>query len=109
MGVLLSTIGSRGEVEPLLALALELRARHQDVGICAPPDFADRIESLSIPFVPIGPHLRPLTAYTPGAAWYPAALAGWAVSKGRVYGFSQNAYGLVGACQVFNRAVPAAS
>jgi vancomycin aglycone glucosyltransferase len=46
----------------LLALALELRALDQEVRICAPPDFREWIENFNIPAVPIGPHLRPLTA-----------------------------------------------
>src|SRR5581483_689163 len=55
MRVLLSTIGSRGDVEPLLALALELQALGQNVSMCAPPDFREWIESFEIPMVPIGP------------------------------------------------------
>ena len=33
-------------------------------------------------------------------------MAGWAVAKGGVYGFSESGSGLVGACQVFNGGVP---
>jgi vancomycin aglycone glucosyltransferase len=40
MRVLLSTIGSRGDVQPLVALALELRALAQEVRLCVPPDSA---------------------------------------------------------------------
>lgn len=38
MRVLLSTIGSRGDVQPLVALALELRYLGQEVRLCVPPD-----------------------------------------------------------------------
>ena len=38
MRVLLSTYGSRGDVEPLVALAVQLRALGADVRMCAPPD-----------------------------------------------------------------------
>jgi vancomycin aglycone glucosyltransferase len=62
MRVLLSTIGSRGDVQALVALALQLRALGQAVRLCAPPDFRDGIDSLGIPVVPIGPELRSLTA-----------------------------------------------
>lgn len=62
MRVLLSTIGSRGDVQPLVALALELRALGQDVRLCAPPDFRDWIEALGIEVTPIGPELRKFTA-----------------------------------------------
>jgi vancomycin aglycone glucosyltransferase len=55
MRVLLSTIGSRGDVQPLVALALELQALGQKVRLCVPPDFRDWIEALSLPVMPIGP------------------------------------------------------
>ncbi|MEU4495646.1 glycosyltransferase [Streptomyces sp. NPDC023998] len=58
MRVLLSTIGSRGDVQPLVALALQLRALGQEVRVCAPPDFRDWIDTLGIPFTPIGPEVR---------------------------------------------------
>ena len=38
MNVLLSTYGSRGDVEPLVALAVQLRALGTEVRMCAPPD-----------------------------------------------------------------------
>ncbi len=69
MRVLLSTIGSRGDVQPLVALALELRALGQDVRLCVPPDFRDWIDGLGFPVTPIGPELR--TAIASGAAAAP--------------------------------------
>lgn len=67
MRVLLSTIGSRGEVQPLVALASELRALGQEVRLCVPPDFRAWIEGLGFPVVPIGPELRPTAAPSPRA------------------------------------------
>jgi len=58
MRALLSTIGSRGDVQPLVALATELRALGQEVRMCAPPDFREWIESLGIAVTPIGPEVR---------------------------------------------------
>lgn len=58
MRVLLSTIGSRGDVQPLVALALQLKALGADVRLCVPPDFREWIESLGIPVTPIGPDVR---------------------------------------------------
>ncbi len=49
MRVLLSTIGSRGDVQPSVALASRLRALGQEIRMCVPPDFRDWIESLGIP------------------------------------------------------------
>ena len=57
MQVLLSTIGSRGDVQPLVALAVQLRELGQEARVCAPPDFRDWIEGLGIPFVPLGPEV----------------------------------------------------
>jgi UDP:flavonoid glycosyltransferase YjiC (YdhE family) len=37
MRVLLSTIGSRGDVQQVVALALQLRELGQEVRLCAPP------------------------------------------------------------------------
>ena len=58
MRVLLSTIGSRGDVQPLVALGLQLKALGQEVRLCVPPDFRDWIEGLGMPVTPIGPELR---------------------------------------------------
>src|ERR1700686_2050960 len=65
MRVLLSTIGSRGDVQPLVALATELRELGQEVRLCAPPDFRDWIQTLGIPFVPVGPEVRPFAISSP--------------------------------------------
>jgi vancomycin aglycone glucosyltransferase len=58
MRVLLSTIGSRGDVQPLVALALQLRELGHEARLCAPPDFRLWIEALGFPFVPLGPELH---------------------------------------------------
>ena len=71
MRVLLSTIGSRGDVQPLVALASQLRALRQEVRLCVPPDFRDWIESLGIPVTPIGPEVRKWTASSPPATLAP--------------------------------------
>ena len=72
MRILLSTIGSRGDVQPLVALAMQLRALDQDVRFCVPPDFQDWIGGLGFPVVPIGPELRKAMAAAP-ASGPPAA------------------------------------
>jgi len=58
MRVLLSTIGSRGDVQPLVALASELTTLGLEVRLCVPPDFREWIESLGMPVTPIGPEVR---------------------------------------------------
>ena len=60
--VLLSTMGSRGDVEPLLGLAVRLRALGAEVRVCAPPDEKfihstrrlRRLAGVGVPLVPAG-------------------------------------------------------
>lgn len=68
MRVLLSTIGSRGDVQPLVALASQLSELGQGVGVCAPPDFRDSIDTVGIPFTPVGPELSSTGKASPSAA-----------------------------------------
>ena len=68
MRVLLSTIGSRGDVQPLAALAMQLRELGQEVRLCAPPDFRDWIEGFGIPFVPLGSEVRSTAKLSPAQA-----------------------------------------
>ena len=69
MRVLLSTYGSRGDVEPLVGLAVRLRALGGQVRVCAPPDFAERLAEVGVPLVPVGRPVRPLvTGATPPSA-----------------------------------------
>src|SRR5512135_964511 len=67
MRVLLSTIGSRGDVQPLVALALQLKGLGQEARLCVPPDFREWIESLGIPVTPMGPEVRKFAASRPMA------------------------------------------
>ncbi|MFJ9027517.1 glycosyltransferase [Streptomyces sp. NPDC102274] len=72
MRVLLSTYGTRGDVEPLVALAVRLRALGVEVRMCAPPDeeFAERLAGIGVQLVPVGPPVRALMRGTslPSAA-----------------------------------------
>ena len=68
MRVLLSTIGSRGDVQPLVGLAWQLKALGQEVHLCVPPDFRDWIEGLGMPVTTIGPELRSTGKASPSAA-----------------------------------------
>ncbi|MFD7132037.1 glycosyltransferase [Streptomyces sp. NPDC059894] len=56
MRVLLSTYGSRGDVEPLVGLAVRLRALGAEVRVCAPPDesFAQLSARVGVELVPVG-------------------------------------------------------
>ena len=60
MRVLLSTWGSRGDVEPMVAFAVQLRALGAEVRVCAPPDFAELLARVDVPMVPLGQSVREL-------------------------------------------------
>ena len=71
MSVLLSTIGSRGDVQPLVALASQLKALGEDVRLCVPPDFCHWIKGLGMAVTSIGPELRKMTASSASATVSP--------------------------------------
>ena len=54
MRVLMSTYGSRGDVEPMVACAVQLQAQGAEVRVCAPPDeeFASLLAGVGVPMVP---------------------------------------------------------
>lgn len=62
MRVLLSTHGSRGDVEPIAALAVQLRTLGVEVRVCAPPDqeFVELLARVGVPLVP---------AFSPVRTW----------------------------------------
>jgi vancomycin aglycone glucosyltransferase len=54
MRVVLSTYGSRGGVEPMAGLGVQLWALGPEVRLCAPPDCAELLGNVGVPLVPIG-------------------------------------------------------
>jgi UDP:flavonoid glycosyltransferase YjiC (YdhE family) len=54
MKIVLATFGSRGDVQPMLALALALRSAGHRVVLAAPPEKADWAKRLGCPFRPLG-------------------------------------------------------
>ncbi|MBC2876943.1 MULTISPECIES: glycosyltransferase [Streptomyces] len=66
MRVLLTTWGSRGDVEPIAGLAAAVRELGGEARVCAPPDeeFAVLIERAGARFVPLGPAVRPVVSGT---------------------------------------------
>jgi vancomycin aglycone glucosyltransferase len=77
MRVLFSTYGSRGDVEPLVGLAVRLRELGAEVLMCAPPDCAERLAEVGVPLVPVGRPVRSLVhgAKPPSAADVPRLAA----------------------------------
>ncbi|GAA1332817.1 glycosyltransferase [Saccharothrix algeriensis] len=64
MRVLLTTWGSRGDVEPLVGLAVALRGLGAEVRLCVPPDedFRELLARVGVPLVPLGPTVRSVVA-----------------------------------------------
>jgi sterol 3beta-glucosyltransferase len=50
MRVLLSTYGTRGDVQPFVALAKALKASGHDVSLCTPTGFRDMVERHGVPY-----------------------------------------------------------
>ena len=64
MRVLLTSWGSRGDLEPLAALALRLRERGAEVRVAGPPDdeFVALFARVGVPLIPLGPTTRSIAA-----------------------------------------------
>lgn len=60
MRIVLAAEGTRGDIHPLLALGVALRATGHDPVLCCPPDFAEAAHEHGIEHHPVG---RPVHAY----------------------------------------------
>ncbi|NUP04522.1 MAG: glycosyltransferase family 1 protein [Polyangiaceae bacterium] len=58
MRALLSVVGTRGDVQPVLALALEVRALGHEVRLCVPPNFVEWAERLGFAATAVGIEMR---------------------------------------------------
>src|SRR4051812_22007546 len=54
MRILIAAIGSRGDVQPMMALGLALRERGHDVTACVPPDYVEWAARLGLDAQPVG-------------------------------------------------------
>jgi vancomycin aglycone glucosyltransferase len=54
MRVLLSRYESLGDLEPMVGLAVQLRALGAEMPVCAPPDFAELLARVGVPLVATG-------------------------------------------------------
>ncbi|MQY08713.1 glycosyltransferase [Actinomadura macrotermitis] len=64
MRVLLTSWGSRGDIEPLAGLAVALQDLGAEAVVCAPPedDFTALLDRAGVPMVPFGPTVRSIVA-----------------------------------------------
>src|SRR5262245_43514878 len=58
MRALLAAVGTRGDVQPALALALELRKLGHAVRLCISPNFVEWAKSLGLEALPMGVEMR---------------------------------------------------
>jgi vancomycin aglycone glucosyltransferase len=68
MRVLMSVVGTRGDVQPVIALALEVRKLRHEVRLCLPPNFIAWAQDLGFEATPVGIEMR---APRPGAVATP--------------------------------------
>ena len=71
MRVLLSTYGSRGDVEPMAGLAVALRALGAEAVVSAPadPEFLRLLDRAGVPLAPAFMPVRPWIALARGSGW----------------------------------------
>ncbi|WP_063934719.1 glycosyltransferase [Archangium violaceum] len=62
MRVLVVACGTRGDFQPMLALAMALRSAGHEVLLGATPTFASEAEALGVPFAPVGVDFQQLLA-----------------------------------------------
>src|SRR5512143_4120771 len=58
MRALLSAVGTRGDVQPVIALAIEVRKLGHDVHLCVPPNFIEWTQALGFPATSVGVEMR---------------------------------------------------
>ncbi|MCX4704601.1 glycosyltransferase [Streptomyces sp. NBC_01373] len=77
MRVVLSTYGSRGDVQPMAGLAVRLRELGAEVRVCGPADeeFAELLAGVGVPLLPFGPSARALTKAAPPPSSLPQRAA----------------------------------
>lgn len=65
MRVLLSVVGTRGDVQPVMALAVEIRALGHEVRLCVPPNFIEWAQGLGFSVTSVGIEMRAPRAGAP--------------------------------------------
>src|SRR3954471_22093318 len=58
MRALVCAVGTRGDVQPIFALALRLRALGHDARLCVPPNFVEQARALGFDACAVGVEMR---------------------------------------------------
>jgi hypothetical protein len=58
MRALLSAVGTRGDVQPIVALALRVRSLGHEVRLCVPPNFVEWVRGFGFEAVTVGVEIR---------------------------------------------------
>jgi UDP:flavonoid glycosyltransferase YjiC (YdhE family) len=58
MKIIIATYGSRGDLQPILALSLALQSHGHEVLLCAQPEDGEWVKSTGCPYYPLGGNLR---------------------------------------------------
>ncbi len=74
MKAVLVTYGSRGDVQPLMALGLALKAAGHEVLFAGPPEQARRVEGCGCPFSPLGANVEAFLEMAPDSHTFRAAI-----------------------------------
>jgi rhamnosyltransferase subunit B len=74
MRIVLTTFGTLGDVNPLIAVALEMRRRGHVPVLAVPEIFRPKIEPLGLAFAKVGPTLNP-DRYVACSAHEPASVS----------------------------------
>jgi vancomycin aglycone glucosyltransferase len=67
MRALLSSVGTRGDVQPIVAVGLRLRDLGHDARLCVPPNFVEWVRGLGFQAVPVGVEMRAPAGRGPAA------------------------------------------
>jgi UDP:flavonoid glycosyltransferase YjiC (YdhE family) len=83
MRIALAAEGSRGDVQPMVALAARLVERGHQAVVCAPPDLSQLVEEFGVEFRPLGTDIHSLLAGNADALHRGAVV--WALRAKRLF------------------------
>lgn len=80
MRIVLSGVGTQGDIQPLLALGVALRARGHDVALCAGANYAGAASAAGLGFASMGRSIREVVERRAEALFNPIGFAATALS-----------------------------